>query len=92
MPNLDSELAVLAAARRRIAFRLTTAMVLIYFGFLGLIAWQKALLGRLIVPGLSFGIVLGALVIVSCWVLTWVYVRWANTHYDPALDRIRRGE
>lgn len=92
MPNLDSELAVLAAARRRIAFRLTTAMVLIYFGFLGLIAWQNALLGRLIVPGLSFGIVLGALVIVSCWVLTWVYVRWANTHYDPALDRIRRGE
>lgn len=92
MPNLDSELAVLAAARRRIAFRLTTAMVLIYFGFLGLIAWQKALLGRLIVPGLSFGIVLGALVIVSCWVLTWIYVRWANTHYDPALDRIRRGE
>lgn len=88
----DAELHTLAAARRRIAFRLTAMMVLIYFGFLGLIAWQKPLLGSLIVPGLSLGIVLGALVIVSCWVLTWIYVRWANNHYDPALDRIRRGE
>ena len=25
---------------------------------------------------------LGALVIVAAWVLTWIYVRWANTHYD----------
>lgn len=88
----DPELQALAAARRRIAFRLTAVMVLIYFGFLALIAWQKPLLGRLILPGLTLGIALGALVIVSCWVLTWIYVRWANTHYDPTLDRIRRGE
>ena len=42
------------------------------------------------VPGLSLGILLGALVIVASWVLTWVYVRWANTHYDPRLARARR--
>jgi uncharacterized membrane protein (DUF485 family) len=88
----DTELRTLAAARRRIAVRLTGVMVLIYFGFLALIAWQKPLLGRLILPGLTLGIALGALVIVSCWVLTWIYVRWANTHYDPTLDRIRKGE
>ena len=23
--------------------------------------------------------------IVAAWLLTWVYVRWANRHYDPAL-------
>ncbi len=28
--------------------------------------------------------------IVSCWVLTWIYVRWANTRYDPELERLRR--
>ena len=32
---------------------------------------------------------LGALVIVSCWVLTWIYVRWANTRYDPEIERLR---
>lgn len=92
MTSHDTELRTLAATRRRIAVRLTAVMVLIYFGFLALIAWQKPLLGRLILPGLTLGIALGALVIVSCWVLTWIYVRWANTHYDPTLDRIRRGD
>ena len=33
---------------------------------------------------------LGALVIVVAWVLTWIYVRWANTHYDAALAGLRR--
>jgi len=36
-----------------------------------------------VVPGLSLGILLGALVIVTSWLLTWVYVRWANNVYDP---------
>jgi uncharacterized membrane protein (DUF485 family) len=66
-------------------------MVGIYFGFIGLIAWNKPLLGTLLVPGLSLGIALGALVIVSCWVLTWIYVRWANEKYDPELERLRQG-
>jgi uncharacterized membrane protein (DUF485 family) len=45
------------------------------------------------VPGLTLGILLGALVIVASWILTWVYVRWAAAHYDPgikALDRESR--
>ncbi len=88
----DQELGSIAVARRRIAFRLSAIMVLIYFGFIVIIAYKKELLAGQIVPGLTLGIVLGALVIVSCWVLTWIYVRWANTHYDPRLDQIRRGE
>ena len=44
---------------------------------------------RLVVPGLSLGILLGALVIVSAWVLIWIYVRWANTHYDAAIEALR---
>jgi uncharacterized membrane protein (DUF485 family) len=32
---------------------------------------------------------LGALVIVFAWVLTWYYVRWANSHYDSALQGLR---
>lgn len=84
-PRLDH----LARTRWRIQVALTTAMVALYFGFVLLIAWDKPLMGRLLVPGLSVGILLGALVIVLSWVLTLVYVRWANTHYDAALDRLR---
>ena len=59
----------------------------IYFGFIALIAFNKPLLARRVAPGLTLGILLGALVIVASWLLTWVYVRWANTHYDPAVRR-----
>jgi uncharacterized membrane protein (DUF485 family) len=32
----------------------------------------------------------GALVIVAAWALTWIYVRWANSHYDAAIRDLRR--
>lgn len=86
------QLRALARARGRIAAALTAAMIAMYFGFIALIAFNKELLGRKIVPGLSVGILTGALVIVVSWLLTWFYVRWANTHYDPALAAIDRTE
>jgi len=85
----DTRLADLAAARWKVQVVLTTLMIGMYFGFILLIAYDKPLLARLIAPGLSLGILLGAAVILLSWLLTWVYVRWANTHYDAALDRLR---
>jgi uncharacterized membrane protein (DUF485 family) len=93
-PPVDTteQLRALSQARNRIAITLTTVMIVIYFGFIILIAFDKTLLGRLVVPGLSLGILLGALVIVASWLLTWFYVRWANAHYDTALKAIGRDE
>jgi uncharacterized membrane protein (DUF485 family) len=89
MTDRQERLRALAAAQWRIAVTLTAAMVAVYFGFILLIAYQKPLLGRLVVPGLSVGILLGALVIVATWLLTWIYVSWANTRYDEELRRLR---
>lgn len=86
----DARLRALAARRTRFAIALTAAMIVLYFGFILLVAFGKELMGRLVVPGLSLGILLGALVIVASWLLTWVYVRWANTHYDRELGEIMR--
>jgi uncharacterized membrane protein (DUF485 family) len=89
MEPLKRELAALDAARWRMALSLTAVAMAIYFGFILLVAYGKPLLARLIVPGLSVGIALGSFVIVSSWVLIWIYVRWANRHYDAAIDRLR---
>ena len=89
---MSTDLQALARARARIATVLTVAMILLYFGFVLLIAYNKPLLATRVVPGLSLGILLGALVIVASWLLTWFYVRWANTHYDTALASIGRAE
>jgi uncharacterized membrane protein (DUF485 family) len=85
----DERLRALARARTRIAFALTAAVVVVYFGFIGAVAFARPMLGRLVMPGLSLGILFGALVIVAAWLSTLVYVRWANTRYDPALRALR---
>jgi uncharacterized membrane protein (DUF485 family) len=79
----------LGDARWRIAMLLTAAMMVVYFGFILLVAFNKPLLGRQIVPGLSIGVLLGVLVILTSWVLILVYTRWANTHYDGAVARLK---
>ena len=78
----------LAAERWRVALLLTLAMMFFYFGFILLIAFNKPLMGTLVVPGLSWGILLGALVIISAWVLIYIYVRWANNSYDEKIARL----
>ena len=80
----------LDAARWRVALSLTAAMVLLYFGFILLVAYGRHVLAIQVVPGLTLGILLGALVIVASWLLTWVYVRWAATHYDPEVEALSR--
>ena len=79
----------IALRQRRFALSLTALMIGLYFGFILLIAYDKPLLARKLAPGLSLGILLGAVVIVGSWLLTWVYVRWANTRYDAELRRHR---
>lgn len=82
-------LARIAARRLRFALSLTAVTMTVYFGFILLVAFDKPLLGRLVSPGLSVGIVLGALVILASWLLTFVYVRWANGVYDTELAGVR---
>jgi uncharacterized membrane protein (DUF485 family) len=83
------ELLALDAARWRIAVLLTAAMMVLYFGFILLVAYNKPLLAWQVTPGLSLGMLLGALVIVAAWALIGVYVRWANQHYDTAIAALR---
>jgi len=80
----------LAAERWRVSVILSATMMAIYFGFILLVAFNKPLLGTLLFPGLSLGILLGALVIVSAWVLIFLYVRWANNSYDAKVARLTR--
>ena len=90
MSDSHVHLTRVAADRWRLALLLTTVMTLIYVGFILLIAYNKPLLGTILMPGLSLGIVLGVLVIITAWVLILIYVRWTNTHYDHRVADVRR--
>ena len=82
-------LRALANQRWRISLWLTGAMMFVYFGFILLVAFNKELMGKTLIPGLSIGILLGALTIVTAWVLIYIYVRWTNNHYDNQLEDLR---
>jgi uncharacterized membrane protein (DUF485 family) len=90
MSDSQVHLTRVAAARWRLALLLTAIMTLTYVGFILLIAFNKPLLGTVLMPGLSVGILLGVLLIITAWALILIYVRWANTHYDSSVAAVRR--
>ena len=92
MSDTQVHLTRVAATRWRLALLLTAVMTLVYVGFILLIAFNKPLLGTILMPGLSLGILLGVLLILTAWALIMIYVRWTNTHYDSrvAAERLSR--
>ncbi|SFN78228.1 Uncharacterized membrane protein, DUF485 family [Bradyrhizobium sp. Rc3b] len=80
--TLEVEMVALARSRLTVAASLSIAMIAIYFGFMGLFAFAKPVLGRMLATGLSLCILLGPLVIISSFLLCLVYVYWANNIFD----------
>ena len=84
----DPEFKDLAARKNRISLLLTGVTLVIYYGFIFLIAFKRDLFAAKSVGNVTFGILLGIGVILSCWLLTGIYVRWANRNYDAMVARL----
>jgi uncharacterized membrane protein (DUF485 family) len=81
----------LVRQRTRFAWILSTAMLVIYFGFIVLVAFAKPLLASKVGDGVtSLGIILGLGVILSAFVLTGIYVQRANSRFDEMTRRLTR--
>lgn len=78
--------------RRRwtVSLVLTAALFLVYYGFILLVALDRALLARRIGAVTTLGIALGVGVIVISWLLAVGYAQWAKRIHDPAVEEIRR--
>jgi uncharacterized membrane protein (DUF485 family) len=88
---LDSaEFRHMLARRWRVSLLLSVLLFVLYYGYILLIAVNPGLLSQRIGEVTTLGIPLGAAVIVGAWLLTAAYVVWANRHYDPEVDRLRR--
>lgn len=80
----------LVTRRWTISLLLTAALFVAYYGFILLVALDKELLARKIGAVTTLGIPLAVAVIVVAWVLTALYVAWANRGYDRAVDRLKK--
>jgi uncharacterized membrane protein (DUF485 family) len=83
------EFAQLVRRRWRVSLVLTALLFVLYYGYIILIATNRALVSRRIGETMTWGIPMGAAVIVGAWVLTASYVIWANRSYDADAKRLR---
>jgi uncharacterized membrane protein (DUF485 family) len=73
--------------RNGFGWSLTLAMMVVYYGYIALIAWNKPFLSQPIGAGVTtIGVPIGMAVIIFTIVITGIYVRRANNEFD-ALTR-----
>lgn len=85
----DSEFKSLAKRKNSISIILTILELVLYFGFIALIAFNKPFLASKISGAISIGIPIAVATIVLSWVLTGIYIQWANTKYDVLVKKIK---
>ena len=84
----------LIKARNALGWSLTLLVFAAYYGFILIVAFDKSLFATPIAAGMTttWGIPLGIGVILLTVLLTAIYVRKANSQFDPALKQILEKE
>ena len=81
----------LVKARSTLGWSLTAVMLVIYYSFILLIAFDKGFLSQVVAGSVtSMGIALGLGVLLTAFVLVAVYVAVANTKFDRMTAELRR--
>ncbi|MDO9708366.1 DUF485 domain-containing protein [Paracraurococcus lichenis] len=81
----------LVRTRSGFAWTLAAIMLVIYLGFVFLVAFAHGLMAAKVGGGVtSVGIVLGLVVIVSAFLLTGIYVQRANGRFDALTRELQK--
>lgn len=79
----------LVAKRWKVSGVLLMILFASYYGFILVVAVAKPFLAQKVGVVTTLGIPLGIGVIVIAFILTAIYVSWANASYDPEVQRLR---
>ncbi len=81
----------LKAKRSSFGWILTWLMMIVYYGFIMLVAYNKELMATKIGSGVTtLGMPIGLFVIVFTIVITGIYVRRANSEFDDLTEEIKK--
>ena len=82
----------LKAKRTSFGWWLSMAGMIAYYGFILLVAFDKPLLAQKIGGGvMTLGMPIGVAVIVFTIIITWIYIRRANSEFDSLTEQIVKG-
>ena len=88
----DPKYQELRAKRNRLGWTLTWAMMIVYYGFILLVAFNKPFLSQRLGEGvMTMGIPIGFGVIVFTVLITAYYVNRANAEFDTLTDAVVKG-
>ena len=88
----DPKYQELKSKRSRFGWWLALSMMLVYYGFILLVAFDKPFLATRLGSGVTtIGMPIGLGVIVFTIVITAVYVRRANSEFDALTEQITKG-
>lgn len=83
------EFADLRARMRRFVLPMSAAFLLWYLAYVLLASYARELMAVKVAGNINVGLVIGLLQFVSTFVITTLYVRYADRHLDPAAERLR---
>lgn len=87
----DPDFKSLEGQKTSISLVLTILELAVYFGFIGLIAFNKPFLAQKLGPGTAttIGIPIAVGTIIFSWIFTGIYILWANNKYDTLVRKIK---
>ncbi len=87
----DEEFKQLVGTKNTISWILTVVELVLYFGFVALIAFNKPFLSQKLAADTktTIGIPIAVGTIIGSWVLTGIYIFWANSKYDSMVKKIK---
>ncbi|MBV7281369.1 MULTISPECIES: DUF485 domain-containing protein [unclassified Corynebacterium] len=86
----NPEFQELRSTFRSFAFPMSVAFLVWYVAFVLLATYAPDLLAVKVYGAVNLGIVLGALQFFTTFLITWIYVRYANKNIEPKAAHIRQ--
>jgi len=83
------EFADLRSRLRRFVFPMSAAFLVWYLVYVLLASYAPGFMAIKVLGNLNVGLIIGLLQFVTTFLITTLYVRYANKHLDPAAERIR---
>ena len=83
------EFAELRSRLRRFVFPMSAAFMLWYLAYVLLASYAPGFMARPVLGNINVGLVVGLLQFVSTFVITGLYVRYADTQLDPVAESLR---
>lgn len=81
----------LVRRKQRLTWSLTAAMLVIYYGFVLLVAFAPGVLGQSLNGGVtSVGMLVGVVIILLSFALTGIYVKRTNSLLDPLNEKLKQ--